>query len=80
MQKAKRAQGTGIPFYKLHGAGNDILVVFAKDLPRTGKGKLLHQMRAKRFAVTLEPVALETGSHRTRGKGLAGIRPFFGAP
>jgi diaminopimelate epimerase len=44
MQKATRAQGTGIPFYKLHGAGNDILVVFAKDLPRTGKAKFIRTL------------------------------------
>jgi diaminopimelate epimerase len=56
MQKATRAQGTGIPFYKLHGAGNDILVMFAKDLPRIGKGKWLQRMAHRQLGVGCDQI------------------------
>jgi len=56
MQKAKRAQGTGLPFYKLHGAGNDILVVFAKDLPRVGKGKVIQRMAHRQLGVGADQI------------------------
>lgn len=56
MQKATRAQGTGIPFYKLHGAGNDILVVFAKDLPRNGKAAFLRRMAHRQLGVGCDQI------------------------
>ncbi|RYZ99071.1 MAG: diaminopimelate epimerase [Proteobacteria bacterium] len=56
MQKATRAQGTGIPFYKLHGAGNDILVVFAKDLPRTGKAAFMRALCHRQLGIGADQV------------------------
>lgn len=44
MKKASTRQGKPIPFHKLHGAGNDIIVLEAKDLPKTGKARKLREM------------------------------------
>lgn len=39
MKKAPARQAQGLSFYKLQGAGNDVIVFFRKDLRRTGKAK-----------------------------------------
>lgn len=68
MQKASRSQAKAVPFSKLHGAGNDILVVFRKDLPKTGKAAFLKKMGHRQFGVgcdqivevlSLKPLAIQ---------------------
>lgn len=39
MKKASRRQAKGLPFYKLQGAGNDVVVFFRKHLPRARRAK-----------------------------------------
>ena len=46
MAKAKK-----IPFYKLHGAGNDILVVEERHLPKAGKAKTLRAMAHRQTGI-----------------------------
>lgn len=39
MKKAPRRQAIALPFYKLHAAGNDMLVFLSKNLPLAGRKK-----------------------------------------
>jgi diaminopimelate epimerase len=56
MKKAPSRQGKPIPFYKLHGAGNDILVVETKDLPKRGKPNLLRRMAHRQTGIGCDQV------------------------
>ncbi len=44
------------PFYKLHGAGNDILVVESKHLPKNGKSKWIQKFASRRLGVGADQV------------------------
>lgn len=56
MKKAASRQGKPIPFQKLHGAGNDILVVESKDLPRSGKPGLLRRMAHRQTGIGCDQI------------------------
>jgi len=51
MKKASSRQGKPIAFHKLHGAGNDIIVVESRNLPQTGKSALLRRMAHRQTGV-----------------------------
>lgn len=63
MKKASGKQAQGIPFHKLHGAGNDILVVESGDLPARGKAGFIKQMAHRHLGVGADQV-LEVTSRR----------------
>lgn len=44
------------PFYKLHGAGNDILVVESKHLPKNGKSKWIRKFASRRLGIGADQV------------------------
>jgi diaminopimelate epimerase len=56
MQKASGRQGKAVPFFKLHGAGNDILVLFAKDLPKVGKPEAIRQVAHRQLGVGCDQI------------------------
>ena len=56
MKKAATRQGKPIPFQKLHGAGNDILIVEAKHLPKSGKPGLLRRMAHRQLGIGCDQV------------------------
>jgi diaminopimelate epimerase len=56
MKKAATRQGKPIPFQKLHGAGNDILIVEAKHLPKIGKPALLRRMAHRQLGIGCDQV------------------------
>ncbi len=56
MKKATARQGKPIPFYKLHGAGNDILVVQSKDLPKTPKASFFQRMAHRRLGIGCDQI------------------------
>ena len=56
MKKAARKQGKAIPFHKLHGAGNDILVVAAKDLPKNAKAEMIRRIAHRQLGVGSDQV------------------------
>jgi diaminopimelate epimerase len=56
MKKAATRQGKPIPFQKLHGAGNDILIVEAKHLPKAGKPRLLRRMAHRQLGIGCDQV------------------------
>ena len=56
MKKAPTKQVKPIPFYKLHGAGNDILVVEAKYLPKSGKAKKIQAMAQRQLGIGSDQV------------------------
>lgn len=45
-----------VPFYKLHGAGNDILVVESKFLPKKGKPKWIQRFASRQLGVGADQV------------------------
>lgn len=49
MQKDPTKQGKR--YVKLHGAGNDILVVFSKDMPRAGKGAFVKKIAHRQLGI-----------------------------
>lgn len=53
MQKApsKQPRKKGTPFTKLHGAGNDILVLFSRDMPKSGKSAFVKQICHRRLGI-----------------------------
>lgn len=53
MKKGRKGQGIELPFYKIHGAGNDLLVFQSKDLPLSTKAKaaFLRVMAHRRLGV-----------------------------
>lgn len=56
MKKAPSRQGKPIPFHKLHGAGNDILVVEAKDLPKNGKASVMRRMAHRQTGIGCDQI------------------------
>lgn len=54
MKKVPTRQGK--PFAKLHGAGNDILVVESKHLPKTAKGAYLKRMAHRQLGVGCDQI------------------------
>lgn len=68
MKKVAGKQEKLIPFHKLHGAGNDILVVFSKDLPKSNLPNLMRQMAHRQMGIgcdqivevkSLDPLAIQ---------------------
>lgn len=66
MQKGPSKQGN--PFVKLHGAGNDILVVFSKHMPKAGKSAFVKKIAHRQLGVgcdqlveveSLRPLAIQ---------------------
>ena len=66
MQKGPRKQGNR--YVKLHGAGNDILVVFSRDMPRTGKSAFVKKIAHRQLGIgcdqlveveSLKPLAIQ---------------------
>lgn len=49
--KSPAEKSRSIPFFKLHGAGNDILVVESRHLPKMGKAKLFRQMAHRQLGL-----------------------------
>lgn len=45
-----------VPFYKLHGAGNDILVVESKFLPKKSKSKWIQRFASRQLGVGADQV------------------------
>jgi diaminopimelate epimerase len=45
-----------IPFYKLHGAGNDILVVESKHLPKANKPKFIQRFSSRKLGIGADQV------------------------
>ena len=45
-----------VPFYKLHGAGNDILVIESKFLPKKGKSKWIQRFASRQLGVGADQV------------------------
>lgn len=56
MKKTATKQVKPIPFHKLHGAGNDILVVEAKYLPKSGKAKKIQSMAQRQLGIGSDQV------------------------
>lgn len=51
MKKAPARQAKPVPFVKLHGAGNDILVVQSRDLPKRAKAAFLRRMAHRQLGI-----------------------------
>lgn len=49
MQKASPKQGTR--FYKLHGAGNDILVLYSEDMPKANKAAFVRRIAHRNLGI-----------------------------
>jgi diaminopimelate epimerase len=54
MKKAPAKQGT--PFHKLHGAGNDLLVVHSSDLPKRNKSAFVRRMAHRQTGIGCDQV------------------------
>jgi diaminopimelate epimerase len=53
MQKgsSKQYKAKGIPYVKLHGAGNDILVVFSRDMPKGRKSEFVKRIAHRQLGL-----------------------------
>lgn len=54
MQKARSKQGSR--FYKLHGAGNDLLVLGSRDMPAAGKAAFVRRIAHRQLGVGCDQV------------------------
>lgn len=57
MKKAVGRQAKGLPFYKLQGAGNDLIVFFKKDAPSRNKPEFLRRMAHRQLGVGTDQFA-----------------------